>query len=408
MYNLLNGLTVVEASSFVAAPLAGLYLSQLGANVIRVDQIGGGPDFHRWPVNKTGQSLFWEGLNKGKKSLAVDLKSARGRDLLVRLATSSGPRGGILLTNFPSDGFLAHDALKAKRRDQITVRIMGWPDGTNAVDYTINPAVGMANMTEPSNSTAPTNHVLPAWDLLTGSMAAISLISAERHRLETGTGGEIRIPLSDVAFSTLANLGILGEVITSGKERARYGNDLYGAFGRDFETKDDRRVMIVALTPRQWTALIAALNLQQAIADLELTLRVDFTTDEGNRFRHRERINPLVADAVKRYPLAELSARLDQYGVCWDTYKSVLEAYESTPQFGKDNPIFSELLHPSGERYPAPGFAGTFREFEREDARPAPRLGADTELVLTEILNFSSREVRGLHDAGVVASSKQG
>ena len=87
MYRLLAGLRIIEASSFVASPSAGLYLAQMGAEVIRVDSIGGGPDFHRWPKSREGASFYWEGLNKGKKSVALDLSGAEGRELLARLAT---------------------------------------------------------------------------------------------------------------------------------------------------------------------------------------------------------------------------------------------------------------------------------------------------------------------------------
>jgi len=73
MYGLLKGLTVVEGAAFIAGPSCGLYLAQMGAEVIRFDQIGGGPDSKRWPLGPNGQSLYWEGLNKGKKSLAINL-----------------------------------------------------------------------------------------------------------------------------------------------------------------------------------------------------------------------------------------------------------------------------------------------------------------------------------------------
>ena len=73
MYDLLSGLTVIEASSFVASPTAGLYLAQMGAEVIRIDQVGGGPDFRRWPRGPSGFSLYWETLNRAKKSVALDL-----------------------------------------------------------------------------------------------------------------------------------------------------------------------------------------------------------------------------------------------------------------------------------------------------------------------------------------------
>ena len=85
MYNLLDGLKIIEASSFVASPTAGLYCAQFGAEVIRVDQVGGGPDYHRWPVTEANVSLYWENLNRAKKSVALDLVSPQGRELLQEL-----------------------------------------------------------------------------------------------------------------------------------------------------------------------------------------------------------------------------------------------------------------------------------------------------------------------------------
>ena len=79
MPGILDGLRVIEGSAYVAAPLGGMTLAQLGADVIRFDQIGGGLDRNRWPVTDDGQSLFWAGLNKGKRSIQVDLRSDRGQ-----------------------------------------------------------------------------------------------------------------------------------------------------------------------------------------------------------------------------------------------------------------------------------------------------------------------------------------
>jgi 2-methylfumaryl-CoA isomerase len=109
MYRLLSNFRVVEGSSFVASPVCGLYLAQMGAEVIRFDMIGGGPDFHRWPVAPQGDSFYWEGLNKGKKSIAINLAKPEGRELAI--ITAPGERGGLFVTNYPVDGFLAHEAL---------------------------------------------------------------------------------------------------------------------------------------------------------------------------------------------------------------------------------------------------------------------------------------------------------
>ena len=250
MYPLLSGLKVIEASSFVASPTAGLYLAQMGAEVIRVDQIGGGPDFKRWPKASNGSSLYWENLNRAKKSVALNLGTPDGRELLKALVAATGQ----FVTNFPVDGFLAHETLSAKRADLITVRIMGLADGGPALDYTVNSAVGFPDLTGPGPE--PINHVLPAWDLLTGAYAAFAMLAALRHRDTTGRGKEVRIPLSDVAIGTVANLGMLAEIFSTGANRERLGNTVYGAFGRDFVTADNIRLMIMAITPRQWTGLV--------------------------------------------------------------------------------------------------------------------------------------------------------
>src|SRR5271166_694312 len=130
MYELLRGMRVVEMAAFVAGPCCGLHLAQQGAEVIRIDQIGGGPDFRCWPrAPADGASLYWEGLNKSKKSVVLDLSRPAGRQLALRIATAPGPDAGFLVTNYPIDGFLAYDKLRQLREDLVCVRIMGWPDG---------------------------------------------------------------------------------------------------------------------------------------------------------------------------------------------------------------------------------------------------------------------------------------
>ena len=190
MYELLKGMRVVEAAAFIAGPSCGLHLAQMGADVIRIDQIGGGPDFRRWPLDPVGgASLYWEGLNKAKRSVALDLSRPEGRDLAARIATAPGPDGGLFVTNFPVEGFLAYERLKTRRADLICVRVMGWPDGRPAVDYTVNSAVGLPLMTGPAGDDTPVNHVLPAWDLIAGAYAAFAVLSGAGLEKPPGMSG---------------------------------------------------------------------------------------------------------------------------------------------------------------------------------------------------------------------------
>ena len=395
MYNLLNDLSVIEASSFVASPTAGLYCAQLGAEVIRVDQIGGGPDFRRWPVTAANDSLYWENLNRAKKSVALDLARPEGRELLQALVRATGQ----LITNFPARGFMAHDVLAEGRADLITVRVMGWADGSPALDYTVNNAVGYPLLT--GDGPAPVNHVLPGWDLLSGAYAAFALLAALRRRAESGAGSEMRIPLSDVAIGTVANLGSLAEVLYEGHDRPRLGNTVYGLFGRDFVTADGVRTMIVVVTPRQWANLLTALDLGAAVAALEAQRGVSFAKDDGLRFTHRDALFPLFEQAIGARSHADLAAAFDAGGIVHSAYRAMSDAVRD-PALVADNPIFGHTANPSGFDYPAAGAFATVPQLERQPPRPAPRNGAHSEQVLAERLRLSSGELARLIDAGIV------
>ncbi|WP_156254865.1 CoA transferase, partial [Sandarakinorhabdus oryzae] len=377
MYQLLSGLRVVEAAAFVAGPTGGLYLAQMGAEVIRIDQIGGGPDYRRWPLTDAGDSLYWEGLNKAKRSIQIDLSRPEGRELAVKLATAPGDEAGLFLTNFPVDGFLSHTALAARRPDIITARIMGWADGKPALDYTVNAAAGVPAMTGPVGDTRPVNAVLPAWDLLGGTWAAFAMVSALHRRRQTGQGAEIRVPLSDLAATSLSHLGFAAEALLHG-DRGRLGNDLFGAFGRDFATADGQRLYLVAITPKQWRGLVAALGLAEAVAAVEAATGADFTMDEGARFTHRAHLFPLFEAAMAEHSLADLAPRLDAAGVTWGPYQTLADAVRHDARLFSANPIFQTVTHKSGLTYPAAGPAATLAGEPRGPVRPAPQLGADT------------------------------
>jgi 2-methylfumaryl-CoA isomerase len=402
MYDLLKGLTVVEAAAFIAGPTCGLYLAQFGAEVIRIDQIGGGPDFRRWPLAPNGESLYWEGLNKAKKSVVIDLARPEGREIAQRLAAAPGEDRGLFVTNFPVGGFFAYDRLKALREDVICVRVMGWADGRPALDYTINAAVGVPWMTGFADDPRPVNHAFPAWDFITGAYAALSLVSAERARRGGAGGREIRIPLSDIAATSLANFGLLAEVLQAGADRPRHGNDLFGAFGRDFVIKDGRRLMVVAITPRQWRALVKTLDLEPAIEALEAERGVSFAAHEAVRYQHGEALYPVFAAAFATRTAEELAPAFEAEGVCWSEYRTLAEAAKDDSLFAA-NPVFGHAAQPSGLDYPVAGPAATLTGEPRGAPTPAPRLGANTDEVLARLLGMSSGEIGRLHDAGLVA-----
>ncbi len=402
MNGILDGMRVIEGSAFVAAPLGGMTLAQMGADVIRFDPLTGGLDHSRWPITADGRSLFWAGLNKGKRSFAADLRSPAGRELLTELICAPGEDAGLFLTNFPESGWLSYDRLTEHRPDLIMVVITGNADGSSAVDYTVNPASGFPMATGPRNVSYPMNHLLPAWDAVTGTLATTALLAAERHRRRTGAGQLIKIALSDVAFAMVGNLGKIAEVQINHNNRIKDGNFLYGAFGRDFLAKDDRRVMILALTLRQWRSLVEATDLQEAAAAIEKMLDVDLT-EEGGRFAARDLIGAALKPWVRARTMAEIAEVFDANGVAWGPYQTFTQLVEEDPRCSPENPMFETVDQPGIGSYLMPGSPVRFGALERLPVKRAPLLGEHTDDILGDVLGRSAEEIARLHEEGVVA-----
>ena len=407
MKSILSGMRVVEGSAFIAAPLGGLTLAQLGADVIRFDHIGGGLDYGRWPLTRAGHSLYWADLNKGKRSFAVNLRTPEGQELLSELVTAPGRDAGLFLTNFPPRGWLNYETLSQRRPDLIQLVIQGAPGGGTAVDYTVNARVGFPYMTGPGTADAPVNHVLPAWDCLTGQMAATGLLAAERHRYRTGKGQCITLALSDVALATLGNLAYISEVMVNDTDRMRHGNFLYGAFGKDFRTRNGERLILIGITRRQWRALLQATESEAEINALAEQMRLNFDL-EGDRFTARREIAALFARWVGQRTLSEAAVILDEHQVCWGPYQTVRQLIENDPVNFAENPLFQTVEQPEIGRYPAPVSPLNFSAVAREPAGPAPRLGQHTDEILADILGLSSAEIGKLHEQGIVADAARG
>ena len=395
----LDGLTVLEISSFVAAPLGGMTLAQLGANVIRVDPPGGGADFGRWPLAPSGTSLYWTALNKGKRSVTLNLRDAEGQRLLGGLLAASRSGGGIVLTNAPGRGLLSYAELARLRPDLIHLQIQGYRDGRPAVDYTVNAETGFPLITGPEGAAGPVNHVLPAWDVACGLYAAVGLLAAERRRQRTGAGSEITLALADVATAVAGHLGFLAEAQIIEEARPRVGNHLYGSFARDFATADGERIMVVALTRRHLTDLAAVTGLTSTFTELERLLRADFG-EEGDRYRHRQVIAALLEPWFSARPREAVEQALSGTSVLWSRYRSFADlAADGT--LGQ-NPLLREISQPGIGPLLAPGSPLVMDG--ADGPRPAPELGADTASVLTGLLGLTQADVRELARRGIVGA----
>ena len=394
----LTGLQVVECASFVAGPTGGLTLAQLGASVIRIDPLGGGSDHLRWPVDTAGTSYYWASLNKSKRSITVELRSPEGRELVTALITAPGPDRGVLVDNVVGRRWMANDALVARRPDLIHVRVQGHSDGRPAVDYTVNAEVGIPQITGSEEAATPVNHVLPAWDLVTGLSVATGVLAALHDRARTGHGAYIEIALADVALAGVANLGWLSEAAERGRDRTRLGTHVYGSFGVDFACSDGQRVMVVALTEGQWAALKSVTGTDDVFAALEHALGADLTS-ESERYRLRDTIAAVLKPWFLARDSTTVAKLLDEARVLWGRYQGMTDVVDAH-RAGR-LPVLADMAMPYG------GTSITARSplrWNGDHGEPgtAGELGRDTDDVLADVLGLGAAEIADLHDRGVV------
>jgi 2-methylfumaryl-CoA isomerase len=389
----LTGVRIIEISSFVAVPLAGMTLAQLGAEVIRVDPVGGAADYKRWPLTEAGDSIYWAGLNKSKRSVAADMRSPAGQQLVARLIAEAG----ILITNVAGRQWHSYEELSAQRPDLIHLEVVGRGDGSTGVDYTVNAATGFPLVTGSPAQGGPVNHVLPAWDVTCGLYAALAILVALRRRDTTGEGSRIRLPLDDVALATAANLGFITEPMVNGTQRPRLGNAIYGQYGQDYTSSDGATFMLVALTNRHFRDLAELTGTTKAVAAVAEALGADFT-NEGQRYEHRAVLSGLFAPWFARHTAEEVSAALSNSSVLWDRYLDFAEVAQDPRVMA--NPLFTMLTQPRIGNYLAPGLPMSV-DGEHIAAEPAPALGDDTAAVLTEF-GLSADEIAALVESGTV------
>ncbi len=405
----LEGMRIVELSSYVAVPLCGLTLAQLGAEVIRVEPMGGANDRSRWPIAPAGASLYWTGLNLGKQAIEVDLNRSAGQQLVADLVCADGLAGGILISNSEQYSVLSYEALALQRSDVIHVQLQGRRDGGTSVDYLAQAATGVPAITghpyADGSSSRPVNQVLPAWDIATGLYLVSGLLAADRHRLLTGEGQSVRVALEDVAFSTVSTLGYFAEAHLNGVDRSQIGNDVYGSLGRDLLAGDGARFMVVVLTPRHWSDLLTMTGLADAMGRLEWDLSADFSC-ESDRFINRDAIFEQLEPWFTTRTANEVEDGLSRTKVLWKRYRSFREIVSNDAAQLRADPLFLEIDQPGVGSLVA---AKTPLRLAGAHSAPAvaPGVGQHTRDVLRDILDLDAQAIAGLVSEGVIRADER-
>jgi 2-methylfumaryl-CoA isomerase len=305
----------------------------------------------------------------------------------------------------PARGWLSYEALSARRADLIALNIVGARDGSAHVDYTVNAITGFPMVSGPVGHDGPVNSVVPPWDIATAYAGAMAILAAERHRTRTGQGQRIVLPLQDIALAAVSATGYLGEAAVNKVDRQRYGNEIFGTFGRDFRTKDGRFVMICIFSDRHVDALASAGGFAEAFARIEKEEGVDLK-DEADRWKARTRLCSVIEGWTEAHTAAEIGAALKKAGALWAPYLTFRELVEDRDAV-RENPLFTVLDQPGIGSYPVAASPLQFGAAPRLPPMAAPLLGQHTDEILSGVLGLPDIEIARLHDDKIVSGPRQ-
>ncbi|WP_344865419.1 CaiB/BaiF CoA-transferase family protein [Amycolatopsis ultiminotia] len=371
----LDGITVVAIEQAVAAPLATRHLADLGARVIKVERVGRG-DFARdydHVVHGSGAHFVW--LNRGKESLAVDLKTDEGREVVRRLVD----RADVVVQNLAPGaaarlGFGAAE-LRAARPELVVADLSGYGSGgpmaqRKAYDMLVQAEAGLIAIT--GTPQTPVKTGIPTSDIAAGMYCVQAVLAALLRRWRTGVGAAVEISMFEATVEWMGYALYSG--MHTGIQPARMGLSHSSIAPYDAYPTRDGQMLIGVQNDHGWRTLVTSvLELPDLAADPRFATNVE-------RVRHRAECDAVVAAATSRWSTAELDARLAAAGIPAAQLKDVddvvahpqLRARDRWRTIGTEHARVEALLPPV-----------TFADVEARMG-DVPALGAHTRALLEE------------------------
>ena len=383
----LDGIRVVEMSHMIMGPSCGMFLAFLGAEVIKVEPPEGDKTRHLTGMGRG----FFPTFNRGKKSVALDLKTQAGRDALERLLETAD----VFVENFRDELLarmgLSPDALREKHPKLIVASCKGFLHGPyenrTAMDEVVQMMTGMAYMTGPTGR--PLRIGSSANDIMGGLFGAFAVLGALLQRGKDGKGHAVRVGLFENCLLLVAQhmvqFDIEGREAPPMPER-EFSWPIYDIF----ETADGRQIFVGAVTEGQWVTLCDILGLQELKDDPRLQKRMD-------QIEARDWTIPIVARAVATRGFDELIGAFESAGIPFAPIHRPAEMYDD-PHVNRPGGLLTSAL-PEGRTFRAPGFPFAV-DGGPSDTGPfdLPEVGADTDAILS-VLGLAETDIRAASGA---------
>ncbi len=394
----LAGVRVLDLTHMLSGPYAGMILADLGAETIKVEPLQGEGTrtlLASDPENSLGgMGAYYLTLNRNKKSVAIDLKSARGMAVFQRLVE----KADIVLSNFaagvPQRLGLDFAALSRVNPRIITCTVTGYgSEGPGAdrpaFDQVAQAAGGGMSITGPDRE-HPVRAGIPIGDLGGGMFGVMGILAALYERERSGLGQHVDIAMVDCQISMLNYMATMH--FLSGKDPYPIGNAHFVHVPYDTFRCSDGFIVIAVITDNFWQ------NLKQVVACPEFD-DPRYDTQPG-RWAGREHINRRLNEILGGNSCAYWLGKLEEQRIPCSAVNSFSQAL-SDPQVLHRNMVV-ELRHPDGRSTMGPGNPIKLSRTSEESFSAAPLLGGDTDTVMAELLGLSDMEIEALKTQGVI------
>jgi crotonobetainyl-CoA:carnitine CoA-transferase CaiB-like acyl-CoA transferase len=402
----LTGLRVLDLSRVLAGPWATQILADFGAEVIKIEKPGEGDDTRGWgppfitnPDGSKGDAAYFLSANRGKWSVAIDMATPEGQDLIRELARHSD----IVMENFKVGGLrkygLDYDSLKTVNPRLIYCSLTGFgqtgPYAQRAgYDFMIQGMGGIMSVTGQPDGTPgaePMKVGVAFADIFTGLYCTIAIEAALFHRERTGQGQHIDVALLDTQVGVLANQAL--NYLVGGKAPTRLGNAHPNIVPyQTFATKDGYIIMAVA-NDRQFRDYCAIIGVPHLAGDER------FQQNRG-RVVNRAELIPMLIEPMKARTTAEWVEAFESAAIPCGPINTIDQVFANEQVLARGLQI--GLTRDDGVQVPGVAnpivFSGTPIDYDKAP----PRLGDGTEKVLTETLGLSGEEIARLRKAGAI------
>lgn len=393
----LAGVRVLDLGRFLAAPWAGVLLSEMGAEVIRLEKPGGESDRYLGLTALDGQGMSFHVANLNKKAITLDIRQAKGKEILRKLVQASD----IILENFSPGGAeimgISYEVMKEMRPDIIYVSVSGFGNSGPysqrlAFDPIIKAMSGTMSITG-FPGTPPTRDGSPWVDFVTPTNAAVGALAALYHREKTGEGQMVEVAMIDSALAVACRVFI--DYMVRGVVRQQMGNQSPYASQNAYQTKDGW--MFIGTVQAIWKRFCRIIGREDLIADPR------FASDDL-RFENRAALDPIIQAWMGDKTSAEIGQLLEKarvpHGQVYDGPQVAAD-----PHF-RAREMIVELDYPGGQfpgkKLAAPGVPIKLSKTPGKVASAAPMVGQHNEEIYCGLLGYSKAELADLQAEGIV------